>query len=192
MYSFVGVIMKKKNVFRKLVVGIMLTSAVMLAGCSSKEVTTTKEADKETTTVKKVVEKETTTKGVEEETTVKEATTEFNPDVYKFKGTKFLVTDELLANEITGRKITDGETVFANDFMGEKGDILVGNFIYNLLKAMNLDFATFAAEHDDGRGTIVLIPDENYSFVNTTGKEYYFEYVGSYDMYYCFDLYTVE
>ena len=197
MYSFVGIVMRKNNIFRKVAIIVMLTSALMLAGCGSDEAS--KEANEETTTIKKVVERETTTKEVVIETTeANEETTvvAIKPWKYKYKGKKFVVSNELIANKIMeGLKIEVDQTVFANDFVDEDvdaGDLLRGEFVYQLLEFMGMDSETFKIDHDGGRDTILLPYSEEYSFTNTTGKSFFIEYVGVDDIDYYFDFYVVN
>ena len=163
--------MKKKSYVRKLVICIVLALVVMLAGCGSKDVTTSKEANEETTVVA------------------------IKPWKYNYKGEKFIISNELIADRIHDLKIESGQTVYANDFVDEgvdAGDLLRGEFVYDLLKFMGLDAESFKIDHDGGRDTILLPYDENFTFTNTTGKSFYLEYVGVDDIDYYFDFYALN
>ena len=174
--------MKSKNVFRKLVIGIMITSVLMLVGCGSKDAASYKELEKETTK-KEVVEE--TTKEVVEETT-----SEFNVTKYKFKGKMFFCDSEGVFQKMNGFALNPGDSVFVNYFEGEnESDLSRGYMAEALLYLAGYDTVQMLEQYESGHETYCIPYEDNYNFVYNGTKILKWEFVGKSNGNYYFDVY---
>lgn len=159
---------------RLLVMIVLVTN--MLVGCSTKE----RLAKDEQASMEDISKKEKMTNQLEEATMEKE--TSFSLITFIPKGKTLFVKkeNEVVVPRIKNRTITKGEKIYANELIApnemELDNMARGSIVYGLMECFNLDL-TFINQNYNGENSPFISEEEDFFFINDSGKEYYIEYV---------------